>query len=1112
MSDSDRTAASRIVAETIVLPESEQEEFLRRRCGSDSQLQEATRKELDKIRSALTEAEQVLANSPPQASLDPSSPSYTFSPLPSGASSCRGDSDSRRESSESSTSEVPSTGEAPSHRQVAERYRPIQLHARGGLGEVFLAKDLELGRLVALKRIRRDQEHKPGCRERFEFEAEITGSLEHPGIVPVYSLAYDQDHCPSYAMRFIRGSSLTSAIRDYHRSHSDLSERSFFDRRFRNLIVRLIDSCNALQFAHERGVLHRDLKPDNIMLGNYGETLVVDWGLAIIRSGGHQQSFLTDAIEIGNAVENRSLTQTGVIVGTPMYMSPEQAYGLHDELTPATDVYSFGAMLFYIISGEYYVQGETSLEIVGNVRAGKRRDLAEFAPQAPKALVSICYKALQKSPDNRYASASALAEDLDRWLSDDPVHAHSESLPERVGRLLRKNRSWTFSFAAALTAIAIVACAAALLIHRQKKLVNIAKNNEHAAKLRTEKFKDEAVSRYRQSRDAIDTWLVQSSDAFRYFPGTDSVRRRLLTIAAEDYSELADSESADPALELERGRVFVRLGDIAQMREDYGDAESQYRRAAEVFADPPNAVAGANPESSRLPLEYSMESARVVARIALSNANRENYSDAELGYDDAIAELSRLALESDDPRIVRYLGNSQLDSSELLLRLNRLDEAQDRMVTGLETILALGDRMEVRDHVTIARFEELLGRLHQKRNERDAAAERFQLAADRLRPLIDEAPDNPEYLDALASLLISSANNHRSQGDTAAERRDLEEAIRHYRALTTSIPDVPVYLENLALTLSDIGLALMDSDRYRDALPYLLDSQTLVSDLTKHYGPQAGYQDQLATSHDALGQALLYTGETVEAQGHFVSAITTYQNLNVQYPEQVDFLERLAIAQSHYAQSIRARNENAGQDTASVSEQGFLAATETLQQLVSAFEDVPKYRTTLAHVLYQHGQFLHTRDDQRAVIKFKAAKAIWMEMGVDRDPIASDQLAWLLATCPSSEIRDPNAAVEFADQALQAAPSNRRFRTTLAIAHVAHGDLERAETVLAPVLQGEVDPVGREFSVVALLRARQGRRQDATKALDQATDWFDDQAPHHPDFDTIRSLMAVTED
>ena len=173
---------------------------------------------------------------------------------------------------------IPSVGE-PS--LAGQRFRILRPHASGGLGEVFVARDEELHREVALKQIQDRYADHPESRSRFLLEAEITGGLEHPGIVPVYGLGHYPDGRPFYAMRFIRGDSLKEAIEQFHRADGqpgrDPGERALA---LRQLLRRFVDVCNAIAYAHSRGVLHRDLKPGNVMLGPYGETLVVDWGLA----------------------------------------------------------------------------------------------------------------------------------------------------------------------------------------------------------------------------------------------------------------------------------------------------------------------------------------------------------------------------------------------------------------------------------------------------------------------------------------------------------------------------------------------------------------------------------------------------------------------------------------------------------------------------------------------------------------------------------------------------------------------------------------------------------------------------------------------------------------
>src|SRR5262249_48354619 len=160
------------------------------------------------------------------------------------------------------------------------RFRILRLHDRGGLGNVYVARDEELNREVALKEIRPHYAHDPESRARFLLEAEVTGGLEHPGVVPVYGLGTDADGRPFYAMRLVKGDSLKEAVARFHRGESAGQVPGGRALAFRQLLRRFVDVCNAVAYAHSRGVLHRDLKPANILLGPYGETLVVDWGLA----------------------------------------------------------------------------------------------------------------------------------------------------------------------------------------------------------------------------------------------------------------------------------------------------------------------------------------------------------------------------------------------------------------------------------------------------------------------------------------------------------------------------------------------------------------------------------------------------------------------------------------------------------------------------------------------------------------------------------------------------------------------------------------------------------------------------------------------------------------
>jgi serine/threonine-protein kinase len=220
---------------------------------------------------------------------------------------------------------------------VDQRFRIVRFHAEGALGKVSLAFDNELNREVALKEIKERHADHPESRARFTTEARITGRLEHPGVVPVYGMGAYADGRPYYAMRFIKGESLQEAIRAFHELGSGDAKPSERILELRRLLRHFVDACYAIHFAHSHGVLHRDIKPANIMLGKYGETLVVDWGLAKAMNKSSPGEF-QDARHNGANGESPALTLLGSVVGTPAFMSPEQAAGQIHELSPASDV------------------------------------------------------------------------------------------------------------------------------------------------------------------------------------------------------------------------------------------------------------------------------------------------------------------------------------------------------------------------------------------------------------------------------------------------------------------------------------------------------------------------------------------------------------------------------------------------------------------------------------------------------------------------------------------------------------------------------------------------------------------------------------------------------
>ncbi len=277
------------------------------------------------------------------------------------------------------------------------KYTFVKELARGGMGTVYLAEDRELNRLVAIK-VLNTPEMTDDLRSRMVREAQIIARLEHPGIVPVHDVGTLPDGRVFYAMKFVRG--------------SRLDEYAAQNTSFRDRLRKFQAACEAVAFAHAHSVIHRDLKPQNIMIGSFGEVLVLDWGVAKIKPQMNADEHRSDS-DLCSSAFICGNTSHGTVIGTRDYMSPEQARGEIDQLDERADVYSLGAVLSFLLKDQ---------------------------PKVSKAAKAICLKAMADAPGARYASASELSADIGRLLDAEPVSAYRESVVERASRWVSKNR------------------------------------------------------------------------------------------------------------------------------------------------------------------------------------------------------------------------------------------------------------------------------------------------------------------------------------------------------------------------------------------------------------------------------------------------------------------------------------------------------------------------------------------------------------------------------------------------------------------------------------------------------------------------------------------------
>jgi serine/threonine protein kinase len=300
---------------------------------------------------------------------------------------------------------------------VPERFRIVQKLAEGAFSTVHLAFDVELNRAVALKELREQYARNPRSNARLLFEAEVTAGLEHPGVVPVYGVGRHGDGRAFFTMRLIRGEDLKWSIGRLA-TLEDPNQSLALQRR---LMERFVDVCYTLDHAHGRGVVHRDLSPKNILLGRFGETVVIDWGLAKwIDPSAAEGSVDDDAARRPVwPASARALpgTKWGHAIGTPCYLSPEQAAGQPDRHSPASDIYSLGAILYELVTGTAPFEGSSD-ETMKQAQTGDFPPPRDVRSNVDPALEAICLKAMALDPQDRYARALDLGDEVVRWMDD----------------------------------------------------------------------------------------------------------------------------------------------------------------------------------------------------------------------------------------------------------------------------------------------------------------------------------------------------------------------------------------------------------------------------------------------------------------------------------------------------------------------------------------------------------------------------------------------------------------------------------------------------------------------------------------------------------------------
>ena len=813
-----------------------------------------------------------------------------------------------------------------------------------------MASDEELHREVALKEIQQQFASDPDSRARFIQEAEITGGLEHPGIVPVYGLGQYDDGRPFYAMRFVRGDSLKEAVRRYHDSRRAGSNVSTAMLAFRQLLGRFVDVCNAVEYAHSRGVLHRDLKPGNIMLGKYGETLVVDWGLAKIV--GRKETHATSAEHTlkPSSGGGSSPTHFGAAVGTPGFMSPEQAEGRLDQLGPASDVYSLGATLYHVLAGKVPFGGNDVEDVLRRVQVGDFPTPRSLDPAIPRPLEAICLKAMARKPRDRYASPRELADDVERWLADEPVTAYQDPPVARASRWARRHKVAVAATMALLLTVLVGVSIGAILLAKANR--NIRSANELARQ-------NEAIAsqNFQMAQQAVDDYMTTvSEETLLGEPGMQPLRSKLLDHALQYYRSFITQKSDDPQLQFELGRANLLVGRISQQIGSYQEAVEAFNRAINIHEQ----LLPLSPGQ----LAVARQAAECYEALGSALVQSGQMSAAEAAYAAALSLLQPLRKkEPDNPGVLKSLESLSTHMGALKHDRGQFDDAhalyeQSRELC--EKILAVvPDDTCARDSLAAA-FHNLASLARETGKQGESVSYLQQAIAIREK-LVEEHPRHPFYQEKLALSYDSLGNTLRELGRPAEAINIYQQATTISEQLVAENPAIPAYRNKLASEYSNLASAYRDTGQDDESTRLNLQANKIWQDLVRQYPAIVDYRKTLGMNYYNTGNQVLDAGPS-QAVEYYRQAIDVQGRLVADFPDVFEYRGDLAQSYNNCAAALDLLKDG----EAEAMHHQALALRE---QLVKEQPDLPELRNQLASSYFNLARFSKTADEKYALIR-----------------------------------------------------------------------------------------------------------------------------------------------
>lgn len=746
------------------------------------------------------------------------------------------------------------TAEAPPGLDL-RGYELIETLGKGGMGEVYRCVDPALGRDLAIKVMKSEYGGRAEAARRFLREARVTGSLQHPGIVPIHNLGRLRDGRLHYTMRLVRGQTFADILK----------EEAGKEERLPYLLTIFEKICQAVAYAHSKRVIHRDLKPQNIMVGKFGEVQVMDWGLAkalTLDDSGDEPDEATDIVGTRIFTESADtpvgLTRTGAGFGTLQYMPSEQARGKWKAVDERADVFALGSILCEILTGKPAYVGSSSTELCDQVERG---DTAEALQRLQycgvgEALTELCRACLNLKRKDRPSDAGVVARRVAEYQTQVQERLRQAEVEraeaQAKAREERKRRRWVIAFVMVLLA-GIIGTSVGLVRAERLRVLALEKEGEaQNEKAVAQAAQKQAMEALRATTDDVVEQLIGGK------PFLGPAEKAFLEATLKRWQAFADAAGAgEPAQAIRAEGVFR----VAKLQAKLGQREKAvfgYREAITLRRKLVDDYLGIPQHRSDLALAY--------AHLGKVFADLGKKQDGEGALRQALAMREKLAAKyRDEPEYRFDEAVSHADLGWSLHNQGKYAEAEpyyNRALVLYDQLRAASPAV-AKYRRSMAETYRMLGILLRDQRKFTATGAAFSKSVTLLQKLVDEFPDVPDYGDRLAHSHTDLGVAFSRQGKHSEAEASYRAALAAMKTLAADFPAVPDYRSELALIYNNLGVTMRCQDK-QDAEMVLRQGLAVAEKLVDEFPDVPQYRHALGMVQCSLGEAMLYLSKEPE--------------------------------------------------------------------------------------------------------------------------------------------------------------------------------------------------------------------------------------------------------